>query len=142
MVWLQIQVCSPDGEKQSLKVRRSDDVATLRALVTQMNDSADWTQVRASWGGVRVQRACHAHVLVRMPSSETLSTPGACRVFLGALVSEIAKHCPTVPLAPYEFPALQQAGRSYLTESVYNVVLQKSIAPQIRQLILYYYQYE
>ena len=45
MVGLQIHVCSPDGEKQSLKVRRSDDVATLRALVTQMYDSADWTQV-------------------------------------------------------------------------------------------------
>ena len=28
--------------------------------------------------------------------------------------------------------------RFYLTESVYNVVLQKSIPPQIRQLIFYY----
>jgi len=30
----------------------------------------------------------------------------------------------------------------YLTESVYKVVLQKSIPAQIRQLILYYYQYK
>jgi len=28
---------------------------------------------------------------------------------------------------------------SYLTESIYKVVLQKSIPAQIRQLILYYY---
>ena len=30
----------------------------------------------------------------------------------------------------------------YLTESVYNTVLQKSIPPKIRQLILYYYLYK
>ena len=32
---------------------------------------------------------------------------------------------------------LNQTGGSYLTESVYNVVLQKSIPAQIRQLFLY-----
>ena len=30
----------------------------------------------------------------------------------------------------------------YLTESVYDVLLQKSISAQIRQLILYYYSYK
>ena len=32
--------------------------------------------------------------------------------------------------------------RTYLTESIYKVVLQKSIAAQIRQLIVYHYQHE
>ena len=103
------------------------------------------------WGGVRVQRAGHADVLGRMPSSESLSISGACRVFLGARVTETVKHCPTVPLASYEFPGLRRAGRlgirsknatpgrDYLTEIMYQVVLQKPTPAQMRQLILYYY---
>ena len=45
------------------------------------------------------------------------------------------------PLFPSEFKVLQSAVtdkvRSYSTQSVFKVVLQKSIPPQIRQLILY-----
>ena len=33
-------------------------------------------------------------------------------------------------------------GRAYLKQSGFNVVLQKSIPPQIRQLILYHYYYK
>ena len=103
------------------------------------------------WGGVRVQRAGHADVLGRMPSSESLSILGARRVFLGARVTETVKHCPTVPLASYEFPGLRRAGRlgirsenatpgrDYLTEIIYQVVLQKSTPARMCQLILYYY---
>lgn len=43
--WIQIQVASPAGDKHPMKVRTSDDVGTLRAIVTQMWDSGDWTQV-------------------------------------------------------------------------------------------------
>eukprot|EP00286_Rhodomonas_abbreviata_P011028 CAMPEP_0181326960 /NCGR_PEP_ID=MMETSP1101-20121128/21811_1 /TAXON_ID=46948 /ORGANISM="Rhodomonas abbreviata, Strain Caron Lab Isolate" /LENGTH=106 /DNA_ID=CAMNT_0023435517 /DNA_START=172 /DNA_END=489 /DNA_ORIENTATION=- len=40
-----IHVVSPSGDKESVKVRLSDDVATLRALITQMFDTGgDWTQ--------------------------------------------------------------------------------------------------
>ena len=38
-------------------------------------------------------------------------------------------------------PALLQCG-FYLTQSVFTVVLQKSTSPQIRQPILYCYQYK
>mmetsp|Transcript_15641 Transcript_15641/g.35813 ORF Transcript_15641/g.35813 Transcript_15641/m.35813 type:complete len:269 (-) Transcript_15641:175-981(-) len=40
-----IQVTAPDGEKHPMKVKTGDDVSTLRALVTQMFDNSDWTQV-------------------------------------------------------------------------------------------------
>jgi hypothetical protein len=53
----QIHVSAPDGEKHPLKVRRSDDVATLRALVTQMYDTADWTQVARRLSPLRTRRS-------------------------------------------------------------------------------------
>lgn len=34
--YITVQVLGPDGEKVSLKVKRSDDVSTMRALITQM----------------------------------------------------------------------------------------------------------
>ena len=39
-------------------------------------------------------------------------------------------------------PDEQMPGTSYLTENVYTVVLQKSIAAQIRQLIIYISDHE
>mmetsp|Transcript_44922 Transcript_44922/g.70404 ORF Transcript_44922/g.70404 Transcript_44922/m.70404 type:complete len:183 (-) Transcript_44922:646-1194(-) len=39
-----IHVVSPGGDKHPLKVKASDDVATLRALAVQMFDTNDWTQ--------------------------------------------------------------------------------------------------
>mmetsp|Transcript_38229 Transcript_38229/g.93939 ORF Transcript_38229/g.93939 Transcript_38229/m.93939 type:complete len:237 (+) Transcript_38229:157-867(+) len=43
--YIVVQVLSPDGVKTPLKVKASDDVSTLRALITQMFDSSEWTQV-------------------------------------------------------------------------------------------------
>jgi len=42
-------------------------------------------------------------------------------------------------MSPENDEGQQDEVSSYRTESVYTVVLQKSIPPQIRQLILYYY---
>jgi len=38
-----LHIVGPDGSKSPLKIKLSDDVSTLRALVTQMHDTADWT---------------------------------------------------------------------------------------------------
>mmetsp|Transcript_33780 Transcript_33780/g.69766 ORF Transcript_33780/g.69766 Transcript_33780/m.69766 type:complete len:248 (+) Transcript_33780:244-987(+) len=43
--YVQISVSSPNGDKHPLKVKLSDDVATLRAVITQMYDTGDWTQI-------------------------------------------------------------------------------------------------
>jgi len=48
------------------------------------------------------------------------------------------KACPGPDVAR----ASEKRWRSHLTESVLKVVLQESIPPQIRQLILYYYLYK
>ena len=44
--YIQVHVVSPQGEKHPLMVRAADDVATLRALCTQMFDVQDWTTVQ------------------------------------------------------------------------------------------------
>lgn len=38
-----LHIVGPDGSKTPLQIKLSDDVSTLRALVTQMHDTADWT---------------------------------------------------------------------------------------------------
>mmetsp|Transcript_35575 Transcript_35575/g.52225 ORF Transcript_35575/g.52225 Transcript_35575/m.52225 type:complete len:257 (-) Transcript_35575:53-823(-) len=43
--YVTVHVVSPQGDKHPLKVRPADDIATLRALCTQMFDTQDWTTV-------------------------------------------------------------------------------------------------
>ena len=75
----------------------------------------------------------------RIHISVTLST--ATPYVLTALptVGEKDYPIPDYPRNPMKFRWVVCGHRSYLTESVYQVVLLKSISAQIRQLIFYYY---